>query len=125
MDAIELMQEMIADGVEFHTIGEKVRWRNAQGKMTNGRLAALRKGKADVFLYLTFESYRNDPTIRLICAAVRKGNHPDSRWQSRHGAIADETGIGVSATYRLIDRLLCEGILTLSADGILTVGEQR
>lgn len=51
--AIDLVKSLAAAGVEFSTDGERIRWRNADGKVTPDVAADLATAKAEVIDFLT------------------------------------------------------------------------
>ena len=53
MGAIDLLRDLMTEGVEFSTDGEQVRWRNGAGKLTPEWLAVLKCGKFEVLQFLT------------------------------------------------------------------------
>jgi hypothetical protein len=53
MGAIDLLCDLMAEGVEFSTDGQQVRWRDAGGKLTPERLEVLKDGKSEVLQFLT------------------------------------------------------------------------
>jgi len=59
----------------------------------------------------------------IVLAAIHRGNAAGSKWQSRHGAVAAETGgaMNTTVTYQLIDRLIGQGRVTQAPDGVLSV----
>lgn len=57
----------------------------------------------------------------LVMAAIDLGNVEGCKWQSRHGAIATEIGLGGTVTYQLIDRLIEQGRVLQARDGVLSV----
>ena len=61
MGAIDLVQSLMAEGVEFATDGERIRWRNSGGRMTPETLAELAAAKPTVIEFLTGK--RNQKSI--------------------------------------------------------------
>lgn len=53
--ALALLKSLSADGVEFSTDGERIRWRNGDGKVTPEIVAALSAEKGGVIDFLTRE----------------------------------------------------------------------
>ena len=53
MGAIDLLRDLMAEGVEFEAVGERVKWRNAGSQLSPERLAILKEGKAKVLQFLT------------------------------------------------------------------------
>jgi hypothetical protein len=52
MAPVELLQALIAEGVEFSTDGRMIRWRNAEGWMKPDVIATLKSGKSGIIAYL-------------------------------------------------------------------------
>ena len=52
MGAIDLVRDLMAEGVEFEADGQRIKWRNGGAKLTPERLAVLKKGKAEVLQFL-------------------------------------------------------------------------
>lgn len=52
MSAVELVKALTNEGVEFSTDGERIRWRNSNGKMTDDVKAQIASGKAEVIAHL-------------------------------------------------------------------------
>lgn len=59
---------------------------------------------------------------KSLLRAIEEGHKPQSRWQARAGALSSHTGLGATVTYQLIDKLLAQGRIIQSKDGILSVG---
>ena len=53
MGAVDLLLDLMAEGVEFDTDGERVRWRNGGAQLTVERLEVLKGGKAEVLQFLS------------------------------------------------------------------------
>ena len=51
MGAIDLLRELMAEGVEFKTDGNRIKWRNGGVLLTPDRLAVLKDGKAEVLRF--------------------------------------------------------------------------
>ncbi|MDO5706058.1 MAG: hypothetical protein Q4G49_13470 [Paracoccus sp. (in: a-proteobacteria)] len=54
MTALAFLHDLIRAGVEFETDGERIRWRNAGGRMTPEVIGLLRADKARVIEALTY-----------------------------------------------------------------------
>ncbi|WP_024896870.1 hypothetical protein [Brucella rhizosphaerae] len=52
MSAIDLIKALISEGVEFSTDGERIRWSNSNGKVTDDVKAKLAACKPEVIAYL-------------------------------------------------------------------------
>ena len=52
MSPIEVVQALIAEGVEFSTDGQRITWRNDDGWMKPEVIAIISAGKAEVIRYL-------------------------------------------------------------------------
>lgn len=52
MSAVELVKALTSEGVEFSTDGERIRWRNSNGKITDDVKAQIASGKAEVIAHL-------------------------------------------------------------------------
>ena len=52
MGAVNLLRDLMAEGVEFETDGERIRWSNGGAQLTPERLAVLKDGKAEVLQFL-------------------------------------------------------------------------
>ena len=52
MGAIDLLCDLMAEGVEFEAAGDRVRWRNGGMQLTRKCLAVLKEGKAEVLQFL-------------------------------------------------------------------------
>ena len=52
MGAVELLRDLMAEGVEFEAAGNRVRWRNGGTQLTPDRLAVLKEGKVEVLQFL-------------------------------------------------------------------------
>jgi hypothetical protein len=48
MGAVDLVQALIAEGVEFATDGQRIRWRNSEGRMTPEAVAQIAAEKPEV-----------------------------------------------------------------------------
>lgn len=59
---------------------------------------------------------------KSLLRAIEESHKPQSRWQARAGALSSHTGLGATVTYQLIDKLLAQGRIIQSKDGILSVG---
>lgn len=53
MAAPAILHDLIGAGVEFETDGERIRWRNAGGRVTPDVVEVLRENKAEVVAFLT------------------------------------------------------------------------
>lgn len=53
MGAVDLVKNLMAEGVEFTTDGERIRWRNARGRITPQVIAELKAGKSQVLGFLS------------------------------------------------------------------------
>mgnify|MGYP001819803548 CR=1 FL=1 len=53
MGAVDLLRDLMAEGVEFETDGERIRWNNGGAQLTPERLAVLKDGKAEVLQFLS------------------------------------------------------------------------
>jgi len=53
MGAIDLVRSLMAEGVEFATDGDRIRWRNSGGRMTPETVAELAAAKPTVIKFLT------------------------------------------------------------------------
>ena len=53
MGAIDLLRDLMTEGVELETDGQRIKWRNAGAKLTPERLHVLKQGKAEVLEYLS------------------------------------------------------------------------
>ena len=114
MGAVDLLQRLIADGVEFAVEGDRVRWRGAGQRMTPERLAVLKENKTEVLEFLASPSTAGQRSAEIvILAAIRAGNH-------RPGAIATETRMGATAAYQTLDRMREAGLVTVARDGHVT-----
>jgi len=56
MGAVDLLCDLMAEGVEFEADGNRVRWRNGGTQLTQERLAVLKDGKAEVLQFLNSNS---------------------------------------------------------------------
>jgi len=52
MSAVELVKALTSEGVEFSTDGERIRWRNSNGKITDDVKAQIGSDKAAVIAHL-------------------------------------------------------------------------
>lgn len=52
MGAPAILHDLIRAGVEFETDGERIRWRNAGGRVTSEVIDTLRAHKVEVIAYL-------------------------------------------------------------------------
>lgn len=52
MSAIDLIKALTSEGVEFSTDGERIRWRNSNGKITDDVKAQIASDKAAVIAHL-------------------------------------------------------------------------
>lgn len=52
MSAVELVKALTSEGVEFSTDGERIRWRNSNGKITDDVKAQIASDKAAVIAHL-------------------------------------------------------------------------
>lgn len=64
MVAIDLVKRLIADGVTFETDGERIRWRNADGKIDGSTIDELKKGKAEIITFLSTHQRQEQSTRR-------------------------------------------------------------
>lgn len=53
MGAVDLVQALIAEGVEFATDGQRIRWRNSEGRMTPETVAQIAAAKPEVIDFLS------------------------------------------------------------------------
>ena len=53
MGAVDLLRDLMAEGVEFETDGERIHWNNGGAQLTPERLAVLKDGKVEVLQYLS------------------------------------------------------------------------
>lgn len=53
MSAIDLVRALMSEGVEFATDGERIRWRNSEGRMTPETVAQIAAAKPEVIDFLT------------------------------------------------------------------------
>lgn len=56
--AVDLVKALASDGVEFSTDGERIRWRNSNGRITPEVVATLAAEKATVLDFLTGKPQR-------------------------------------------------------------------
>ena len=80
MGAVDLLCDLMAEGVEFEADGDRVRWRNGGIQLTQERLAVLKDGKAEVLQFLNGRA-----------APVRSEN-PDTDAFEERAAIAEYDG---------------------------------
>jgi len=59
MGAVDLLRDLMAEGVEFEADGDRVRWRNGGTQLTPDRLAVLKEGKAEVLQFLNGEAAKD------------------------------------------------------------------
>ncbi|MCP8896369.1 hypothetical protein KYK29_15685 [Shinella daejeonensis] len=59
--AVDLVKALASDGVEFSTDGERIRWRNGDGKVTPEIVAALAAEKGTVIDFLTGKAAEDAP----------------------------------------------------------------
>ena len=52
MGAVDLLRDLMADGVEFETDGDRIKWRDGGAHLTPDRLAVLKDGKAEILQFL-------------------------------------------------------------------------
>ena len=53
MGAVDLLRDLMAEGVEFETDGERICWSNGGAQLTPERLTVLKDGKAEVLQFLS------------------------------------------------------------------------
>jgi len=58
-----------------------------------------------------------------LLSAIEASREPQSKWQARAGALSSHTGLGATITYQLIDRLLAQGRIVQSKDGVLRLAD--
>ncbi|WP_134679530.1 hypothetical protein [Paracoccus ravus] len=76
MTAAAILHDLIGAGVEFETDGERIRWRNAGGRVTSDVVEVLRTHKAEAIDYLMgtpaiSHGHDKPPLSPRIAAAVR------------------------------------------------------
>ncbi len=59
---------------------------------------------------------------KSLLRAIEESHKPQSRWQARAGALSSHTGLGATVTYQQIDKLLAQGRIIQSRDGVLSIG---
>ena len=59
---------------------------------------------------------------KSLLRAIEESHKPKSQWQARAGALSSHTGLGATVTYQLIDKLLAQGRIIQSKDGVLSIG---
>ena len=81
MGAIDLLRDLMAEGVEFETDGNRIRWRNGGAQLTPDRLAVLKDGKAEVLQFLNSADEISD-----------RSENPDTDAFEERAAIAEHCG---------------------------------
>ena len=117
MGAIDLVQALIADGVEFATDGERIRWRNSEGRMTPETVAEIAAAKPEVIDFLTRKPHptppisgpQSDPDIYL--AFLR------SNGNATYGAAATSLGWGATRAWQAEARLSAAGRVAIDKSG--------
>jgi len=117
MGAIDLVRALIAEGVEFATDGERIRWRNSEGRMTPETVAKIAAAKPEVIDFLT---RKPRPTPPLA------GGQPDpetylsflrSNGPATYGAAATSLGRGATRAWQAEARLRATGRAAIDKSG--------
>jgi hypothetical protein len=117
MGAIDLVQTLISEGVEFATDGERIRWRNSGGRMTPETVAQIAAAKPEVIDFLTRKprpapapiAAQSDPEIYL---AMLRSNGPTT-----YGAAAVALGWAATRAWQAEARLRASGAVYYASNG--------
>ncbi|WP_050522944.1 TubC N-terminal docking domain-related protein [Pseudorhodobacter wandonensis] len=117
MGAVDLVQALIAEGVEFATDGERIRWRNSEGRMTPETVAQIAAAKPEVIDFLTRKPRPAPPLT---------GEQPDSETYlaflrsngpATYGAAAASLGWGATRAWQAEARLRATGQAAIDKSG--------
>jgi hypothetical protein len=120
MGAIDLVRALIAEGVEFATDGERIRWRNSEGRMTPKTIAQIASAKPEAIDFLTRKPRPAPPVA---------GEQPDpdtylaflrSNGPATYGAMATSLGWGATRAWQAEARLGEAGRVTIDKRGKAT-----
>lgn len=82
MPALDLVKTLMADGVTFETDGERIRWRNAEGRITPEVVAEITAAKAEVIDFLTGKPRPAAPMMKPVASTrardLRRDQTPDT-----------------------------------------------
>lgn len=117
MGAIDLVQALIAEGVEFATDGQRIRWRNSEGRMTPETVAEIAAAKPEVIDFLTRKPRFPTPVTGEAAdsetyLAFFRRNGP-----ATYGAVATSLGWGATRAWQADARLRASGLLPLDSQG--------
>jgi hypothetical protein len=126
MGAIDLVQTLIAEGVEFATDGERIRWRNSEGRMTPEAVAEIAAAKPEVIDFLTRKPRPAPPAAIEMpdpetYLAFLRSNGP-----ATYGAMATSLGWGATRAWQAEARLRAMGCAVIDKSGkAVAVAERR
>ena len=117
MGAIDLVQSLIVEGVEFATDGQRIRWRNSEGRMTPEAVAVIAAAKPEVIDFLSrkrrpssaLSIERPDPETYL---AFLRAHGP-----ATYGAMAVDLGWGATRAWQAEARLRAAGLVIINKSG--------
>jgi hypothetical protein len=117
MGAVDLVQALIAEGMEFSTDGQRIRWRNSEGRMTPETMAQIAAAKREVIDFLTrnprpappLAGEQPDPETYL---AFLRRNGP-----ATYGGLATSLGWGATRAWQAEARLRAAGLVAIDKSG--------
>lgn len=89
MAAPDILHDLIGAGVEFETDGERIRWRNAGGRVTPEVIEVLRSHKAEVISLLSAVPIISDEHDKTPESWPGRGFPPEAILQGVAAAFAD------------------------------------
>ena len=111
MGAIDLMQALMSEGVEFATDGERIRWRNSEGRMPPEIVVQIAAAKPVVINFLTRKPHpsrapiANKPDPETYLAFLRANG------LTNHGAAAVALQWGAAQAWQAEERLRAKGLM--------------
>ena len=114
MGAIDLVQTLMAEGVEFATDGERIKWRNSGGRMTPETVAELAAAKPRVIEFLTGKPYREADVPRADGPSDDATAYLDflrSEGPTTYGAAASRLGWRATRTWKAEAQLRAAGLV--------------
>ena len=84
-----IFHDLIGAGVEFETDGERIRWRNAGGRVTTEVVEVLRSHKAEVISFLSAVPIISDGHDKLPGSWPGRGYPPEAIRQGVTAAFTD------------------------------------
>jgi len=113
MGAIDLVQTLMDEGVEFATDGSRVRWRNSGGRMTPETVAELAAVKTEIIEFLTRSELAVCQAYRLHLDAGAYLEFLLSHGPATYGAAASDLDWPATRAWQAEARLRATGLVRL------------